>query len=75
MGEGAVSGLPSKVPMGTSPGRLPLEKKVGENSGGRRAIMILFLLTVGLSLLFWAQRRLASWVNEFFGPSTWTRSP
>lgn len=38
--------------------------------GGRRAVVVLFLLTVGLSLLFWAQGRLADWLRSFFGPST-----
>ncbi|OGY17804.1 MAG: hypothetical protein A2900_00230 [Candidatus Chisholmbacteria bacterium RIFCSPLOWO2_01_FULL_50_28] len=69
------SGLPSKLPIGTSGGRSPsIEKKSGEDRGGRRAIIILFLLTVGLSLLFWIQRRIPAWFSEFFGPSTWTRS-
>jgi len=76
MGQGMASGIPSKIPMGISGVRLPLERKGGDvDEGGRRAVVILFLLTVGLSLLFWVQRRLTTWISDFFGPSTWTRSP
>ena len=60
------SRLPTKVPLGLSRDQVLLNKAPETDGGGRWAIIILFLLTVGLSLLFWAQRRLAHWVGEFF---------
>ncbi len=42
--------------------------------GGRRVIIILFLLTVGLSLVFWFWANLSIWLQGMFGPSTWTFS-
>jgi hypothetical protein len=40
--------------------------------GGRKMIILLFLLSIGLSLLFWFQGQFAEWLRSFFGPSTWT---
>ncbi len=85
MGED-ISGLPqsrvltrggsvAKAPIGVAGGNAFIEKKTGEgDGGGRRAIIILFLLTVGLSFFFLVQRQLSSWVADFFGPSSWTSS-
>lgn len=54
-----------------------LKEKKGkgfEDFGGRKAIIVLFVITVFLSLLFWLQSRLGGVFQDFFGPSTWTFS-
>lgn len=45
-----------------------------EDGGGRKAIIILFVLTIGLSLVFWLQGNFVSWIQGLFGPSTWSYS-
>jgi hypothetical protein len=50
------------------------EKKNGDHKSGRRMIIILFLLTIGLSIVFWLQSQLSVWWKDFFGPSKWTFS-
>lgn len=62
--------------------RQPLGITVGERDrrkarelaqgGGRRTIIFLLLTSVGLSLVLWIWRELASWLEGFFGPTTWT---
>jgi len=50
------------------------EKKDKEinNSKGRRAILIIFFLTITLSIIFWLVGNFSNLFDNFFGPSTWT---
>lgn len=52
------------------------EKRVKDATdyGGRKVILILFFLTLLLSLFFWFQGQFSDWLRNFFGPSTWTFS-
>ena len=57
------------------PGSLESKERGGRrdsDEGGRRAVIILFVGTILLSLLFWLQGNLKRFLDEFFGPSTWT---
>lgn len=42
--------------------------------GGRKVIIILFIITVGLSLFFWVYAQFTGWFKGVMGPSIWTFS-
>lgn len=42
------------------------------SGAGRKTILLLFAVTVGLSLLLWIGQHIAQWLRDFSGPSTWT---
>ena len=48
-------------------------KKKGETEyfGGRKLILLLFALSILMSLIFWMQGNFKSWLESIFGPSTW----
>ena len=48
--------------------------KILEDYGGRKAIIVLFLLTVLLSFILWIYSNFSGVFSEFFGPSSWTFS-
>jgi hypothetical protein len=47
-------------------------EEVEDHGRGRKAILILFFLTIGLSLLFWFQANYSHFFEYFFGKSSWT---
>ena len=50
----------------------PSTSKEQDQGTGRKAILILFFLTVALSFIFWLKANFSSFFGSFFGPSTWT---
>lgn len=48
------------------------KNKLSDSGGGRKAILLLFFVSIFLSLFFWMQGQFTEWLRSFFGPSTWT---
>jgi hypothetical protein len=51
-----------------------VREQINDEGWGRKAILILFFLTIGLSALFWFHAHFNTFFSDFFGPSSWTFS-
>ena len=54
--------------------KINMSVKPAEEGGGRRTVIMLFLLTIILSLILWLQSNISSWWSNVVGPSKWSFS-